>query len=736
MYIKGTYRKSIFEGNNGFIIGLFKVEETDDIEVQDYLNKLITFTGTFAELNPDDKYIFYGNTVEHIKYGFQFNVTNYERVKPEDKDSIIEFLASDLFKGIGKKLATKIVETLGNNTLDRILEEPECLYLVPTITEKKANIISETLNKYEESHKTIVYLTELGFSLKDSLAIYNKFKHDTIYKIEQNIYSILDTDLELSFLKIDEIAMKLNNETNENRIKACIYYEMNNLLFRNGDTYLHLDEIKKEVFNYLKIEINSEEFDNYIDELRYEGKIVKEDDKYYIKDLYDSELTIANRLKYLIEKPKEPYKNIEEELNNLEEEINIKYNDEQRDAIISSLNNNVTIITGGPGTGKTTIIKAIVDLYMQIHRYSLQEAMDKIALLAPTGRASKRMSESTNFPASTIHRFLKWNKENNSFAINEYNKDYSHLIIIDEVSMIDTNLLDNLFKGLTNNIKLVFVGDYNQLPSVGMGQILKDMIDSDIINTIHLNYLYRQSSDSFIPILADQIKNEELTEETLDTKDDYTFLKCDRSSIIPSLKNICNTLIEKNYDYKKVQIMAPMYAGINGIDNINKELQNIFNPKEELKREIKVGDVIFRENDKILQLTNMPDENVFNGDIGTIKYIKLADQSKSKKNEIYVDFDGNIVRYLPTDFNKIKHGYIISIHKSQGSEFDTVILLLSTSYYRMLYKKLIYTAVTRAKRKLIILGELEALKLGVNNNNEQIRKTNLLEKLQKIDENV
>ena len=736
MYIKGVYKKSIYEGNNGFIIGLFKVEETDDIEVQDYLNKLITFTGTFAELNPDDKYIFHGNTVEHIKYGFQFNVTNYERIKPEDKDSIIEFLSSDLFKGIGKKLATKIVETLGNNTLDRILEEPECLYLVPTLTEKKAIVIKETLNKYEESHKTIVYLTELGFSLKDALSIYSKFKNNTIPKIEQNIYSILDTDLDISFLKIDTIAMKINEETTIDRIKACILYEMNNLLFSNGDTYLYLDEIKKEVFNYLKIDIIDEDFINYIDELRYEGKIIKEEDKYYIKNLYDSENIIATRLKYLVNKSKDPYINIEEELNTLEEEINIKYNDLQRKAIISSLSNNVTIITGGPGTGKTTIIKAIVDLYMRINNISIKEAIDERALLAPTGRASKRMSESTNFPASTIHRFLKWNKETNSFAVNEYDPNLSHLIIIDEVSMIDTNLLDNLFKGLTNNIKLVFVGDYNQLPSVGMGQILKDMIDSDIINTIHLNYLYRQSSDSYIPILADQIKNDELTEEILETKDDYTFLKCDKTNIIPSLKNICKTLIEKNYDYKKVQIMAPMYAGINGIDNINKELQELFNPKEELKREIKVGDVIFRENDKILQLTNMPDENVFNGDIGVIKYIKLADQSKSKKNEIYIDFDGNLVRYLPPDFNKIKHGYIISIHKSQGSEFDTVVLLLSTSYYRMLYKKLIYTAVTRAKRKLIILGEPNALKLGVSNNNENIRKTNLLEKLQKIDENV
>ena len=339
------------------------------------------------------------------------------------------------------------------------------------------------------------------------------------------------------------------------------------------------------------------------------------------------------------------------------------------------------------------------------------------------------MSESTHFKASTIHRFLKWNKENNSFAINEFNKDYSNLVIIDEVSMIDTKLLDSLFKGLTNNIKLVLVGDYNQLPSVGMGQILKDLIESMKIKTINLNILYRQSNESYIPTLAKEIKEDNISNDFLEKKDDYMFLNCSKDRILNTLKDLSKMLIEKGYDYKKVQLMAPMYAGINGIDNINKELQNIFNPKDEFKREIKVGDVIFRENDKILQLTNMPDENIYNGDIGVIKYIKEANISKSKKNEIYVEFDGNIVKYLPQDFNKIKHGYIISIHKSQGSEFDTVILLLSTSYSRMLYKKLIYTAITRAKRKLIILGEINAFKIGINNNNEIKRKTSLKEKL-------
>ena len=728
-YIKGIYKRSIFNGENGFVIGIFKVEETDDLEVIPYINKTITFTGNFALLNEEDKYIFYGEAVEHIKYGFQYNVKNYEKVKPEDKDSIIDFLSSDLFRGIGKKLATKIVETLGNNALDRILEEPDCLNLVPTLTLKKSNIIIETLNKYEESHRVVVYLTELGFSLKDALNIYNKFKSNTIREIEHNIYCILDTDLEISFLKVDEINKKITNDTTIERIKACIIYVMNTLLFKSGDTYLYLDEIKINVLNYLKIEIEEDDFNNYIDELRYEGKIVKEEEKYYIKDIYDSENNIVKKINYLINKEQNKIKNIDLEIEKLEKESNIKYNEEQKESIKSALINNIIIITGGPGTGKTTIIKAIVDLYIKINKLTLEDALNKIALLAPTGRASKRMSESTNFKASTIHRFLKWNKETNSFAINEYNKDYSNLIIIDEVSMIDTKLLDSLFKGITNNIKLVLVGDYNQLPSVGMGQILKDLIESQKIKTINLNTLYRQSNDSYIPILAKEIKENNISDDFLEKKDDYMFLNCNKDKIIFNLKELSKMLIEKGYDYKKVQLMAPMYAGINGIDNINKELQNIFNPKDEFKREIKVGDVVFRENDKILQLTNMPDENVYNGDIGIIKYIKEADTSKSHKNEIYVDFDSNIVKYMPQDFNKIKHGYIISIHKSQGSEFDTVILLLSTSYSRMLYKKLIYTAITRAKRKLIILGEINAFKIGISNNNEIVRKTSLKEKL-------
>ncbi len=724
LYIKGNYRKTIFSSSKGYVIGLFKVRETNDEEMKPYINKTVTFTGYFYDLNEDDMYCFYGETVEHPKYGIQFQVTDYERLKPEDEDGLVAFLASDLFKGVGVTLAKSIVDTLGKNVLEEILKDESCLLLVPKMTSKKAHKIYETLSKYEESHQMIVYLTDLGFNMKDALDIYNVYKKETIINIEHNPYKLID-DVEINFTKVDEIALKFNiNLNDERRIKACIIYIMNKILFTNSDTYLIYDEIVEGVFNYLKIDLDIDYFDELLNELILENKIILLDNKYYLKDMYDSETNIVKELTYLINHNTSKL-DILSKINQLEETNKIKYNEKQKEAITKALENNITIITGGPGTGKTTIIKAICEIYMIINKIDYDEAKERIALLAPTGRASKRMSESTSLPASTIHRFLKWNKETNEFSVNEYNKNMHHLIIIDEVSMLDLKLLDSLLRGLTRNIKLVLVGDHHQLPSVGPGNILKDLIESDLIDTIYLNTLYRQDENSYIPTLAQEIKNNELSETFLDTKSDYTFLKCNGFAIKENLKNLCNQLINKGYDYKRVQIMAPMYAGINGIDNLNKELQNIFNPSDNKKNEIKYGDVIYRENDKILQLVNMPDENIYNGDIGVIKNILKID----RKTFIYIDFDGNLVKYESKDLNKITHGFIISIHKSQGSEFELIIIPICNSYKRMLYRKLIYTGITRAKKKLILIGEPNAFVYGVNNNNEIIRKTNLKEQL-------
>lgn len=727
-YIVGTYKQTIFKSDNGYVIGLFKVKDTDLEEMKAYVNKTITFTGYFHELNETENYYFNGEPSFHPKYGFQFNVTSYERVKPEDKDGIVEFLCSDLFKGVGEKLAVNIVDTLGCDALNLIIQDRNSLLLVPKMTTKKADIIYNTLIKYEESHQIIVYLTELGFSMRDALLIYNTYKKNTIMVLENNIYRVIDDIDDINFAKVDMIVHKSNFNVNEDlRVKALTYYIMQELTFKNGDTYLNIDEIYEGVSSYLGYSIDMEYLDSLLNELNSDAKIMIINEKYYLQEIYEAEYNIIEKIKYLLSKEKHIYKKLDSKIASLEENAHITYNEQQHEAIKKALENNIVIITGGPGTGKTTIVKAIVEVYKELNK--IKDITGEVTLLAPTGRASKRMSESTGYGASTIHRFLKWNKENNNFAVNEYNPDFSKLIIVDEVSMIDILLLDNLFKGLTNNIQLVLVGDYNQLPSVGPGMLLKDLIDSKVIDTIELNLLYRQKQDSYIPELAREIREDDLG-DYLTTKNDYTFLKCSSNNIIHNLKTLCEQLLEKNYNYKRYQIMAPMYAGINGIDNLNKILQEIFNPKDNTKNEYKYGDVIYRENDKVLQLVNLPDDNVYNGDIGIISCIKNAQFTKSGKTEIVIDFDGNEVTYQPKDLGNIKHGYIISIHKSQGSEFDVVVIPISKSYQRMLYRKLIYTGITRAKKKLVLIGEPDAFEYSVHNQYEQKRKSDLLENLQ------
>lgn len=723
-YIKGNFRKSIFSSDAGYVIGLFKLKETNDKLLQEQINHTITFTGYFHELNEDDTYIMYGEVIDHPKYGIQFQSNSYERVKPTDKDTIAIFLASDLFKGVGEKLAKSIAETLGDETIDKILSDPTCLYAVPKLTKEKANNIANTVKKYEESHQNIAKLIDIGFSMKEALNIYNEYKSNTTKIIETNIYQITYNLPNISFLKIDKAAKNLNiDPKSQQRVKAAVLYIMKELVYHYGDSYLDEDTIIRNTNQFLKI--GYENYSEIFKSLEENDYIVINNDEFYLKEIWDAENNITERIYQMASKKTKENKKLPALIEEMEKINKIKYNEQQKKAITKALEDNLLVITGGPGTGKTTIIKAITELYQHINKISDYKVTEKLALLAPTGRASKRMSESTNLPASTIHRFLKWNKELDEFMINENNKSDVELVIVDEVSMIDINLFNSLMNGLKSNVKMILVGDYNQLPSVGPGNLLKDLIQSKCIDTIKLNHLYRQGEDSYIISLAHEIKNGNLTENYLETYKDYTFLKCSDNHIKNNLMNLCQKIIDKGYDYKHMQILAPMYRGENGIDILNKYLQNVFNPKSKEKREIKSGDVIFREGDKILQLENMPDENIYNGDIGIIKYIK----SSSKKNELYIDFDGNLVKFTPKDFNKIKHGYIISIHKSQGSEFDMVIMTMSFDYKRMLYKKLIYTGVTRAKRKLILIGQPDAFAYSVHNNNEYERKSKLLEKI-------
>ena len=721
-YIKGSYSKSIYENNTGYVIGIFKVSDTDSEVLSDYIGRSITFTGYFHELNNIDTYIFYGELVEHEKYGEQFRVDSYERCKPEEKDSILEFLTSGLFKGIGEKKAKAIVDTLGKDTLNIILNNPSNLVLIPKITEKDVNILHSKLKEYESSYEIIMYLSDLGFNTRDSMLIYNTYKNKVKSIIEEDIYQIIYDIKDITFKKIDLIALNMGIEKDSLiRIKSSIIYIMNEISNTYGHSYYTYKELISLLPRVLGVGIVEDSFIYALNELKKDSRIVIVDDRYYLKDMYDSECNIVKRFRILNDNENK-IKKLDSNISELEKFFNIKYNSNQLEAIKNAILKDFLIITGGPGTGKTTIIKAILELYRLINKLSYEKLNEKVALLAPTGRAAKRMSEATLFPASTIHRFLKWQKEQNKFQVNEYNKSKVEFVIIDEASMIDTYLMDSLLKGLSVHCKIIVVGDDHQLPSVGPGDVLHDIIESNMLNVVRLKDEYRQDEGSNILNLAYDIRNKTINENIFNIKDDLTFIKCLDSEVISNIIEIYNTY--KDLDYHEFQILAPMYKGLNGIDIINEKIQELFNKKSSDKKELRVGEVTYREGDKVIQLTNMPDENVYNGDIGIISEI-----INSKKKEIHIDFDGNVVKYTPSNFNNFKLAYSISIHKSQGSEFNVVVIPIVKGYNKMLYQKLIYTAVTRTKSKLYLIGDIEALKYASSNDRDDNRRTTIKEYL-------
>ena len=713
-YIKGKFKQSIFKNENGYNVGLFKISETNDPEMENFIKKTITFTGYFSELNNEDTYMFYGALIYHDRYGYQYNVMSYEKVLPTGKDAVIEFLTSSLIKGCGEKTAIKIVDILGENAVEKIKNNINELDLIPRMTENKKKSIYNSIMKYYESNETIIKLKECGFTIKESMKLINIYGNGILNIVNNNIYSLIN---EIDFKTLDKIYLSIYKETTNLRILACIIETMKRITFNTGDTYSYKDEIIENLYKEFNISINS---NDYFVMLSNENKIIINEDKYYLKEYYDAECGIANKLK-VINKKENFDKDINKYINKIERELEITYNDEQKEAIKSILTNNIIIITGGPGTGKTTIINGILNLYKNVNKLSGLGLTSKVALIAPTGRASKRMSETTKFGASTIHRYLKWNKENNTFGINEFNKTKEELIIVDEVSMIDTILFDSLLKGIRKDVKLVLVGDESQLPSVSPGNILNDLIESKKFKHIKLNNIYRQSNNSYIPILASEIKNKELT-NFLDKKDDYNFIECNLRDIKNIINDIAEKTIEKGLNENNIQILAPMYKGEIGIDNLNINLQSIFNPYDKSKSEIAIGNIIYRVGDKVLNLVNDVDKGIYNGDIGYIYDIDI----NSKSEFLLVDFDDNIVSFKREELNSLKHAYAISIHKSQGSEFDHVIMPISKTYNKMLYNKLIYTGVSRAKKSLIIIGNKDAFISSINNEYSNIRKTGLI----------
>ena len=701
-----------YSESSNYIVALIEVEQED---------KLITMNGYMNNFNDYEKYAFIGDYEIHPKYGKQFKLSEYRIIYAKESEEIIKYLSSPLFKGIGKALATQIVNTLGEECLEKIKEDKHNLDLVRGMTEKRREIIYEALTNGDYDQEVMQFFMGHGISLKNLGLIQAYYQEKTLEILQNNPYQLVEDIDGIGFKTADELALKTGGTLdNPNRIKAGIIYSIKQYGFNTGSTYCYLDEIK---IMFSKIIYNIEEvsFNEYLDELIDEGLIIQRGDKYYYFEMDEAEKNIAEYLKIRINKPDELFdeKEVERLLTNYEKTQGICYAAKQKEALNYFLKSSCMILTGGPGTGKTTIVQALLKVYSALY------PDDRIGLVAPTGRAAKRLTELTGIYACTIHRLLKWDLHSNTFAMNKSNPLDLDVLIIDEFSMVDCLLLSKLFEAGRGINKVLFIGDYHQLPSVAPGNILQDLMEAGV-KTIELDEIFRQAKDSGIIQLAHHIIHNEI--ENMDLFEQYrdiNFFPCINYDVVKNVKIIVKKAIDEGYDTNDIQVLVPMYQGVAGIDALNDALQDVFNPIDEFNDSYQIGRKEYRVGDKILQLKNRPDDDVFNGDIGTLVEICRKDNFEYLQDTLIVDFDGNFVEYTSNTFNTITHAYCMSIHKSQGNEFKIVIMAVLSDYYIMLRRNLLYTAITRAKQSLFILGSSKAFMHGLANYQDSRRKTSL-----------
>ncbi|MGG3798229.1 SF1B family DNA helicase RecD2 [Metabacillus fastidiosus] len=739
-FVKGLIKVVIFHNEqNLYTVLKVRIQETTE-QIED---KEITVTGYFPLLHEDEVYTFFGKLINHPKFGLQFQVEHYRKEIPQTKEGIIQYLSSDLFKGIGKRTAESIVETLGETAISKIMQDPSVLNKVPKLNKEKAGLLVDTIKMHQGLEQIMISLNELGFGPQLAMKIYQTYQDQTLEIIQKNPYKLISDVEGIGFVRADTLGERIGiSGNNSERIKAACLYTIENLSNQEGHVFIHLEQLivqSKELLDHGKRDkIIETDIAQEIISLGEKKRIIIEEDRAYLPALYYAEQGVSNHIKRIMQQTDYDELFPESEfllsLGNLEERMKVQYAPSQKEAIQTALMSPMLLLTGGPGTGKTTVIKGIVELYADLHGCSLEPADYKkdepfpILLVAPTGRAAKRMSEATGLPAVTIHRLLKWNGAE-GFEHDEDNPISGKLLIVDEMSMVDIWIANQLFKALPDKMQVILVGDEDQLPSVGPGQVLRDLLISHIVSTVRLTDIYRQAEGSSIIELAHEIKSGRLPQNvTMPTKD-RSFIQCTQVQIKEAVEKVIKNALTKGYTAKDIQVLAPMYRGSAGIDQLNLILQEIFNPKIEGKRELKFGDVIYRNGDKVLQLVNQPESNVFNGDIGEIVSIFYAKENTEKEDMIVISFDGNEVTYTKQDFNQFTHAFCCSIHKSQGSEFPIVVLPIVKGYYRMLRRNLIYTAITRSKQFLILCGEKEALEWGISNNESAERQTSLTMKL-------
>lgn len=727
-YVVGTVSAVFFASNDSFYkVMLVKVSETS----LDWHEDEIVVTGNFADIKDDVTYRFTGKRVEHPKYGVQFQADNYQNETPTTRSGVVAYLSGEDFPGLGKKTAEKIVDALGTNAIEEILNDSTVLQPLGLSPKVTATLVSQ-LQTNNGMEQIIIGLNGYGFGSTLAAAIYNRYQEKTLDVIHENPYRLAEDINGVSFRRADQIATQLGYEADKpERLQAGLLQTLNDLSVANGDTYTTAKPLLANALSLLEnarnVRLDPSKLADQLLELAKQQKVVGDDQRIYLKSLYDAEWQVAEHLQRLLKGDDTPSKfnedAIHKQLRIVEKQNDIVYDDSQTAALTAAIQAKVMLLTGGPGTGKTTIIRGLVNLYARLHEVSLDinEYKDKpfpILLAAPTGRAAKRMSESTGLPASTIHRLLGLTGREADPDEAATNDLEGGLLIIDEVSMVDVYLMKTLLKAVPIGMQVILVGDKDQLPSVGPGQVFHDLLASDQLQKIQLDTIYRQGDGSSIIPLAHAIKAGKLPADFTQNQKDRSFIACHANQVESVIDQIVGKAHAKGFSASDIQVLAPMYRGSAGIDRLNVVLQDILNPKKsDRQKEVDFRNQKFRIGDKVLHLVNSPENNVFNGDIGVITGIDLASDkhSKAKSDQLTIAFEQTEVTYAKNDWNRLTLAYCMSIHKSQGSEFKMVILPMVGQYNRMLQRNLLYTAVTRAADMLILIGEPQAFEACVTN---------------------
>ncbi len=709
--IEGSLEKIVFENHeNGFMVARFR---------QSPKNKLTTVVGNLGSVHVGEALSLEGEWVENKKFGPQFKVNTYIVKPPSSLEGIAKYLGSGVVKGIGPVMAERIVEMFGLEALDILENHPLLLSRVEGLGRKRIKQIKKEWDNQKESRDVMIFLQGHGITPVYSMKIFKRYGKESVQKVQENPYRLAQEIFGIGFLTADKIARNLGVEVNSPlRARAGLIYVMTKY---QGDGHVYVPELMllEQAEKILQIElIVLEEALNTL----YEKKelIVDRDEDnekiVYLKVLYLAETGVAERIKELCDgKNGLPEVDIEAEIAWAEKEEQIELAPLQREAVFKALKNKVMVITGGPGTGKTTILKTILMI--------LKKMKASYRLAAPTGRAAKRMREATGGDASTLHRLLEFNPKGGKFQRDFENPLEEQVVIVDETSMLDIVLAFYFFKAVEDKAHVILVGDIDQLPSVGPGSVLKNIIDSGVTEVVKLSEIFRQAEKSLTIVNAHRINQGQLPiikKPEGDEIPDFFFVeKDDPKEVAKTIKQLVLKRIPEKFNFDPVddiQILSPMYKGAAGVDEINSSLQTELNAEAKF---IERGDRIFREGDKVMQIRNNYDKEVFNGDIGRVFDIDNEEQ------EVAVDFLGTIVRYDYLSLDELKLAYSISVHKSQGSEFRAVIVPLTTEHYIMLQRNLLYTAITRGKELVVLVGSTKALRAAVRNDQIKNRFTNL-----------